>query len=106
MKICFADNGIADDASICVAGRRNGNANKRMKGSNISHARTWEHVDHVVMNLPASALHFLGTNGFFLLNFITLIAVVLAYFSTFVCPNEELKISEITRFGHLCQHEI
>lgn len=53
------DNGIADDASICVAGRRNGNANKRMKGSNISHARTWEHVDHVVMNLPASALHFL-----------------------------------------------
>ncbi|XP_038890921.1 tRNA (guanine(37)-N1)-methyltransferase 2 isoform X1 [Benincasa hispida] len=53
------DNGIADDASICVASRRNGNANKRMKGSNISHARTWEHVDHVIMNLPASALHFL-----------------------------------------------
>ncbi|KAE8651523.1 hypothetical protein Csa_019510 [Cucumis sativus] len=53
------DNGIADDASTRVAGRRNGNGNKRMKGSSVSHARTWEHVDHVIMNLPASALHFL-----------------------------------------------
>ncbi|XP_022157593.1 tRNA (guanine(37)-N1)-methyltransferase 2 isoform X2 [Momordica charantia] len=41
------------------AGRKKRNANKRMKGSNICHARTWEHVDHVIMNLPASALQFL-----------------------------------------------
>ncbi|KAL4029288.1 hypothetical protein IC575_012517 [Cucumis melo] len=54
------DDRIADDASTRVAGRRNGNGNKRMKGStNVSHARTWEHIDHVIMNLPASALHFL-----------------------------------------------
>lgn len=66
MKICFAEDRIADDASTRVAGRRNGNGNKRMKGStNVSHARTWEHIDHVIMNLPASALHFLGTNGLF-----------------------------------------
>lgn len=58
-ECCEKDNGIADDASICVAGKRKGNSNKRLKGSEISHAKTWEHVDHVIMNLPASALHFL-----------------------------------------------
>ena len=28
---------------------------------NISDIKPWEHFDHIVMNLPASALEFLGT---------------------------------------------
>ncbi|MBA0868125.1 hypothetical protein Goshw_009191 [Gossypium schwendimanii] len=40
--------------------KKKGNAHKRMKGS-ILQAKPWEHVDHVIMNLPASALQFLGT---------------------------------------------
>ncbi|KAK5824533.1 hypothetical protein PVK06_019309 [Gossypium arboreum] len=38
--------------------KKKGNAHKRMKGS-ILQAKPWEHVDHVIMNLPASALQFL-----------------------------------------------
>ena len=45
-------------------GRRKGSANKRMRGSEISVTKTWEHVDHVIMNLPASAVQFLGTTSF------------------------------------------
>ena len=26
----------------------------------MSNAKPWEHIDHVIMNLPASALQFLG----------------------------------------------
>ncbi|KAI4344056.1 hypothetical protein L6164_011330 [Bauhinia variegata] len=33
--------------------------NKRMGGSEISSTKTWEHIDHVIMNLPASAIQFL-----------------------------------------------
>jgi tRNA (guanine37-N1)-methyltransferase len=51
-------NGIADGTG--TFGRRKGGTNKRMRGSDISNAKTWEHVDHVIMNLPASALQFLG----------------------------------------------
>lgn len=40
--------------------------NKRMCGSDskISNIKAWEHIDHVVMNVPASVLHFLGTDTF------------------------------------------
>jgi tRNA (guanine37-N1)-methyltransferase len=51
-------NGIADGTG--TSGRRKGGTNKRMRSSDISNAKTWEHVDHVIMNLPASALQFLG----------------------------------------------
>ncbi|CAN1331310.1 tRNA (guanine(37)-N1)-methyltransferase 2 [Linum perenne] len=34
-------------------------ANKRMKQSKLPKPNTWEHIDHVIMNLPASALEFL-----------------------------------------------
>jgi hypothetical protein len=34
--------------------------NKRVRGSGPLLAKPWEHIDHVLMNLPASALHFLG----------------------------------------------
>jgi tRNA (guanine37-N1)-methyltransferase len=59
-RILSTENGGADGTGTAVAGRRKGSANKRMRGSEISNAKTWEHVDHVIMNLPASALQFLG----------------------------------------------
>ena len=34
--------------------------NKKVKSSGPLPARPWEHIDHVIMNLPASALQFLG----------------------------------------------
>ncbi|TVT99127.1 hypothetical protein EJB05_20911 [Eragrostis curvula] len=34
--------------------------NKRVRGSGPPQAKPWEHIDHVLMNLPASALQFLG----------------------------------------------
>lgn len=34
--------------------------NKRVKGSGPPPVKPWEHIDHVIMNLPASALQFLG----------------------------------------------
>ncbi|XP_019415996.1 PREDICTED: tRNA (guanine(37)-N1)-methyltransferase 2-like [Lupinus angustifolius] len=33
--------------------------NQRKRGSGISETKTWEHIDHVIMNLPASAIQFL-----------------------------------------------
>ncbi|KAM3242108.1 hypothetical protein ACQJBY_054668 [Aegilops geniculata] len=33
--------------------------NKKVKSSEPLPARPWEHIDHVIMNLPASALQFL-----------------------------------------------
>ncbi|KAK6945008.1 Glycoside hydrolase family 17 [Dillenia turbinata] len=41
------------------AGSRKKATNKRMRGSKLHNIKTWEHVDHVIMNLPASALEFL-----------------------------------------------
>ncbi|URE10284.1 hypothetical protein MUK42_22966 [Musa troglodytarum] len=38
----------------------NGNTNKRIRGFHLTVSRPWEHVDHVIMNLPASALECLG----------------------------------------------
>ncbi|KAK7330195.1 hypothetical protein VNO77_24382 [Canavalia gladiata] len=48
-----------DGTEILECDRRKGSTNKRMKGSEISDSKTWEHIDHVVMNLPASAVQFL-----------------------------------------------
>uniref|UniRef100_A0A1D1ZA26 tRNA (guanine(37)-N1)-methyltransferase n=1 Tax=Anthurium amnicola TaxID=1678845 RepID=A0A1D1ZA26_9ARAE len=33
--------------------------NKRLRGLKLSRTKIWEHVDHVIMNLPASAIQFL-----------------------------------------------
>ncbi|XP_068464477.1 tRNA (guanine(37)-N1)-methyltransferase 1 isoform X3 [Phaseolus vulgaris] len=38
---------------------RKGSTNKRMRGSEMSVTKTWEHIDHIIMNLPASAVQFL-----------------------------------------------
>lgn len=43
----------------------NATKKKRMRGSQLSSTKTWEHIDHVIMNLPASAITFLGV--FFLI---------------------------------------
>lgn len=43
--------------------------NKRVKGSGPPPVKPWEHFDHVVMNLPASALQFLGNILSFPLSF-------------------------------------
>ncbi|XP_007013262.2 PREDICTED: tRNA (guanine(37)-N1)-methyltransferase 1 [Theobroma cacao] len=52
---CFTEeNGNAQSVN-----KKKGNTQKRMKGSVLSKAKAWEHVDHVIMNLPASALQFL-----------------------------------------------
>ncbi|XP_009610854.1 tRNA (guanine(37)-N1)-methyltransferase 2 isoform X4 [Nicotiana tomentosiformis] len=44
---------------VSVAGRKKRGPNKRMKGFESLNTKPWEHVDHVIMNLPASALEFL-----------------------------------------------
>eukprot|EP00256_Glycine_max_P057648 XP_014625522.1 tRNA (guanine(37)-N1)-methyltransferase 2-like isoform X3 [Glycine max] len=52
-------NGEAHGTDILEGCRRKGSTNKRMRGSEICVTKTWEHVDHVIMNLPASAVQFL-----------------------------------------------
>ncbi|WCJ29739.1 tRNA (guanine(37)-N1)-methyltransferase [Euphorbia peplus] len=51
----------AEDESTngAAVSRRRGVANKRMKTFPLTNTKPWEHVDHVIMNLPASALEFL-----------------------------------------------
>lgn len=43
--------------------KKKGNTHKRMKGSVLPKTKAWEHIDHVIMNLPASALQFLDALG-------------------------------------------
>lgn len=57
--VCQSENESVDGTNVLVAGRSKGSKNKRIRGSEISNVKTWEHVDHVIMNLPASALQFL-----------------------------------------------
>lgn len=49
------------DGDTDTTNRRKRSKNKRTRDSKTSNIKTWEHVDHIVMNLPASALHFLDT---------------------------------------------
>ncbi|KAK9134367.1 hypothetical protein Syun_013697 [Stephania yunnanensis] len=44
-----------------VAGTSRGkrSVNKRIRGCNSFNTKPWEHVDHIIMNLPASAIQFL-----------------------------------------------
>ncbi|XP_058760840.1 tRNA (guanine(37)-N1)-methyltransferase 2 isoform X2 [Vicia villosa] len=52
-------NGKAHGTDILEGGGKKGSANKKRRGFDISVAKTWEHFDHVIMNLPASAVQFL-----------------------------------------------
>lgn len=45
--------------SCIEAVKTKGSKNKRLKTSVPFTAKSWEHIDHVIMNLPASALQFL-----------------------------------------------
>ncbi|XP_059638079.1 tRNA (guanine(37)-N1)-methyltransferase 2-like isoform X2 [Cornus florida] len=56
---CQEDEGRANGAVVYVAVREKGGSVKRMRGSESFDTRLWEHVDHFIMNLPASALKFL-----------------------------------------------
>ncbi|KAF8400751.1 hypothetical protein HHK36_014051 [Tetracentron sinense] len=53
------ENRSVNGAGGAVVGRRKGSRNKKIRGSKLSKTKTWEHVDHVIMNLPASAIQFL-----------------------------------------------
>ncbi|KAL3535780.1 hypothetical protein ACH5RR_004241 [Cinchona calisaya] len=53
------ENKTGGGAGIAVSARTKCGSNKRIKGSESFNKKPWEHVDHVLMNLPASALRFL-----------------------------------------------
>ncbi|KAJ0989447.1 hypothetical protein J5N97_007803 [Dioscorea zingiberensis] len=50
---------VVKDCEVTTINKSNGHAKKRMRAIKASSANVWEHVDHVIMNLPASALQFL-----------------------------------------------
>ncbi|KAL8547812.1 hypothetical protein ACS0TY_007226 [Phlomoides rotata] len=52
------ENGNPNSAGSCVPERKK-KVLKRVRGSQPFDAKPWEHIDHVIMNLPASALQFL-----------------------------------------------
>ncbi|KAJ4823643.1 hypothetical protein Tsubulata_017938 [Turnera subulata] len=54
------ENGRSNGAAVSSSCRRKGSTNKRLRSAELSTSKPWEHVDHVIMNLPASALQFLG----------------------------------------------
>ncbi|KAK3041636.1 hypothetical protein RJ639_001446 [Escallonia herrerae] len=56
----------SEDQNLTADGKANRGTNKRMRGSAVFNTQPWEHVDHVIMNLPASALKFLGKCDTFL----------------------------------------
>lgn len=55
----LVENGNLNNAGSCVPERKK-KVLKRVRGSQPFDAKPWEHIDHVIMNLPASALQFLG----------------------------------------------
>nr|GMC65286.1 tRNA (guanine(37)-N1)-methyltransferase 2 isoform X1 [Ipomoea batatas]GMC68680.1 tRNA (guanine(37)-N1)-methyltransferase 2 isoform X1 [Ipomoea batatas] len=52
-------NKTADHASVPVTGKKRKGLNKSTRSSKSFDTNPYEHVDHVIMNLPASALQFL-----------------------------------------------
>uniref|UniRef100_A0A7N0T7U9 tRNA (guanine(37)-N1)-methyltransferase n=1 Tax=Kalanchoe fedtschenkoi TaxID=63787 RepID=A0A7N0T7U9_KALFE len=55
-----ASNVTQSSETFLEGGKKKGGANKRRKlDLDWTNIKTWEHIDHVIMNLPASALHFL-----------------------------------------------
>lgn len=62
-----AENGMAECASTGVSGQKKQGINKRLRGCVSFSTRPLEHIDHVIMNLPASALQFLGKLSILLL---------------------------------------
>ncbi|XP_015572470.2 tRNA (guanine(37)-N1)-methyltransferase 1 isoform X1 [Ricinus communis] len=58
---CQEGNGNPHGAAISSTSKRKGSINKRLRASELPNTKPWEHVDHVIMNLPASALQFLDS---------------------------------------------
>ncbi|XP_065869562.1 tRNA (guanine(37)-N1)-methyltransferase 2 isoform X2 [Euphorbia lathyris] len=56
---CENENESTHATAVCFTSRRRDIANKRRKTFDLTNTKPWEHVDHVIMNLPASALQFL-----------------------------------------------
>uniref|UniRef100_A0A251TPV0 tRNA (guanine(37)-N1)-methyltransferase n=1 Tax=Helianthus annuus TaxID=4232 RepID=A0A251TPV0_HELAN len=54
-----SENGSLKCVDAHVAVKTKGSKNKRIKTSVSFTNKSWEHIDHVIMNLPASALQFL-----------------------------------------------
>ncbi|KAL6518624.1 hypothetical protein OROGR_019126 [Orobanche gracilis] len=51
--------GTAHSADLCAPEKKKRGLNKCSRESQPFIAKPWEHIDHFIMNLPASALHFL-----------------------------------------------
>ncbi|XP_042489598.1 tRNA (guanine(37)-N1)-methyltransferase 2 [Macadamia integrifolia] len=58
VESCEEDKNADSDSASAHHGSKE-STNKRMKCSRVSNTKTWEHVDHVIMNLPTSAIQFL-----------------------------------------------
>ncbi|XP_038700983.1 tRNA (guanine(37)-N1)-methyltransferase 2 isoform X1 [Tripterygium wilfordii] len=56
---CEEENGGSKFSGKSFAAWEKGSLRKRMRASELPNTKSWEHVDHVIMNLPASALQFL-----------------------------------------------
>ncbi|XP_043690548.1 tRNA (guanine(37)-N1)-methyltransferase 2-like isoform X3 [Telopea speciosissima] len=59
VESCEEEGKNVDGESLSAHHRSKETTNKRMRRSRVSNTKTWEHVDHVIMNLPASAIQFL-----------------------------------------------
>jgi hypothetical protein len=77
---CLTGNGKGHGTDILEGSGKKGNTNKRRRGSEISVTKTWEHIDHVVMNLPASAIQFLGTMSLDLVLLISFTSYLAIYY--------------------------
>ncbi|KAK4488979.1 hypothetical protein RD792_004770 [Penstemon davidsonii] len=55
----FEENGTADTVGHSVSDRKKRGSTKRIRSSRSFNSKPWEHIDHFIMNLPASALQFL-----------------------------------------------
>ncbi|XP_073048673.1 tRNA (guanine(37)-N(1))-methyltransferase 2 isoform X1 [Primulina eburnea] len=53
------ENGVAVSAGFHVPDKKKRGLNKCTRDSQPFNSKAWEHIDHVIMNLPASALEFL-----------------------------------------------
>lgn len=56
----IVENKRADSAGVPGTGKKTKGLNKSTRSSKSFDTNPYEHVDHVIMNLPASALQFLG----------------------------------------------
>ncbi|XP_010504495.1 PREDICTED: tRNA (guanine(37)-N1)-methyltransferase 1 [Camelina sativa] len=54
--ITETENGVGKDCKS-----KEGHANKRLRQTLLPIAKPWEHIDHIIMNLPASALEFIDS---------------------------------------------